>query len=310
VSDVIESVIYELSEFFGVSIQAAKIRMIDIGYSEAIGFVEYIDDSCSILRAIEREAMKQNKSFSVPAVDALIQYAHNADFRRTIDTGNFVHIASHYCINDPKYVKQNEHGVLEMTEYALNHFGECCLIFDRSSFPNAGYGVQRYAEEALFQSAVAKNISKFKFSSLEHNKEVDARAAQMRAELLEVKEIAKVIENLPAAFCNSFKMLMKWRGLTVEQLAEKSLVSPKTIQRMRNIPDHIWDIETIISVCIGLQLPPYISLPLMRKAGLHFKTGEKFITYAHLLATHYRSPIYEFNEYLETAGYEPLCSLE
>jgi hypothetical protein len=66
VTDVIESVIYELSEFFGVSIQAAKIRMIDIGYSEAIGFVKYIDDDCSILRAIEREAIKQNTLICSP----------------------------------------------------------------------------------------------------------------------------------------------------------------------------------------------------------------------------------------------------
>jgi hypothetical protein len=310
VSDVIEAVIYELSEFFGVSLQSAKIRMIDIGYSEAIGVLDYTDNRCMEACIGECGEAAKNRTFAVPAVDALVQYAQNDDFRRTIDTGNFVHIASHYCINDPKYVKQNEYGLLEMTEYAINHIDECCLVFDRSTYPNAEYGVLRYTDGSLFQNAILKNIAKFQYGSLEHNREVDARAAMMRVELLEVKETAKVVDNLPASFCNSLKMLMKWRGITVEQLAEKSLVSPKTIQRMRNKPEHNWGIETLISVCIGLQLPPYISTSLIKKAGLHFRAGEKGITYAHLLATHYRSPIFEFNEYLEAAGYPPLCSTE
>ena len=68
--------------------------------------------------------------------------------------------------------------------------------------------------------------------------------------------------------------------------------------------------EHIIALCVGLQLPPYISTPLLERAGHKIKTGEKDITYAHLLATHYQSPIFEFNEYLEAVGYPPLSGNE
>lgn len=39
-----ESVVYELSDFFNVSKLSAKIRLIDLGYNEAIGVLTYVDD--------------------------------------------------------------------------------------------------------------------------------------------------------------------------------------------------------------------------------------------------------------------------
>ena len=118
------------------------------------------------------------------------------------------------------------------------------------------------------------------------------------------------MESLPATFHQSLIELMKWRGITNEQLAEKSLLNPKTIQRMRTDPDQRSDLETIIAICIGLQLPPYISNSLIGKAGLKLRVGKKGVIYAHLLTVLYQSPIDDFNEYLEVAGYPPLSGKE
>jgi hypothetical protein len=132
----------------------------------------------------------------------------------------------------------------------------------------------------------------------------------MRKELRSVKEAAGILGTLPGSFGKSLVLLMRWRKMTVEGLAEKSLLSPKTVQRMRNEPDHKWEMELVIAICVGLRLPPYISAPLLEKAGHRIKADEKNITYAHLLATHYESPIFEFNEYLEAVGYPPLSGKE
>lgn len=310
VSDVMPSVILELSDFFGVSLQAAKIRMIDVGYTEAIGTYEYVDDRYVPSHSFKDGAIGKNQTYSVPIVDSIIEYAVNPDFGRMMDSGNFVYVDSHFCINDPKYVVQNEHGIFEMTEYATRNMDECCLSFDRTTRPNTSFGANRYTECVLFQHAVSKTISDFKYNHTDHNKDVEARAAVMRAEIDEAKSAAKMMESLPATFHQALVALMKWRGMTNEQLAEKALISSKTIQRMRNDPDHKNDLETVIAVCIGLQLPPYISDPFIEKAGLKLKVGEKGITYAHLLTTLYQNPIHEFNEYLEVAGYPPLSGKE
>ena len=193
-----------------------------------------------------------------------------------------------------------------MTEYAVNHIDECCLVFNRTTRLNADYSVQRYHDYALF-SAVTKKIDEYKYGD---NKELEERAAAIRKELSGIKDAAGILDTLPGTFNKSLVFLMKWRKMTVEGLAEKSLLTPKTIQRIRTDQNYKCEIETVIALCVGLQLPPYISTPFIERAGLKIKMGEKDLTYAHLLATHYKSPIYEFNEYLEAVGYSPLSGKE
>ena len=306
----IADAVIELSDFFGVSVQSAKIRMIDVGYTEAIGVFEYVDDRYVPAYSFENGAAGKNQTFSIPVLDSAHQYVFNADFQRLVDSGNFVYIDAHYCINDPKYVTANKYGILEMTGYAVKHIDECCLIFDRSTRPNDNFGVQRYTECILFQSAVSRTVTEYKYSHNDHNRDIASRAAVMLAEYGEVKAAVKIMEQLPATFHQSLIALMKWRGVTNEQLAEKSLLSPKTIQRMRTNPDYKCDIRTLVAVCIGLQLPSYVSTDLIEKAGIKIKIGVENMTYAHILSTYSKSTIFEANEYLEVAGYPPLSGSE
>jgi len=172
------------------------------------------------------------------------------------------------------------------------------------------FGIKRYSENILFGSAVSKTVTEYEYGYEGPNKVQEASAAERRAELRGVMEAADILGKLPNSFGSSLIMLMRWRRITVEKLAEKSLLSPKTIQRMRNNHNQQWDIEFIVAVCVGLQLPPYISMPLIEKAGLRIRANSKDILYAYLLATHYQSPIFEFNEYLEAVGYPPLSGIE
>ena len=309
-SDVIVAVIVELQEFFDVSVQSAKIRMIDIGYTEAIGVLEYVDGQYAPSHAFAPGAISDKQTYTVPMKEGLYQYAVNPAFKKVIDTGNFVYVDGHYCINAPQYVTPNEYGVLEMTEYALAHMDECCLSFERTSRANPEYGVKYYTEGVLYQSAVKKHITEFAYTQTSGDKNVEANAASIRAELEEAKAAAAIMADLPGSFGKSLVMLMKWRKITVEKLAEKALVDVKMLQRMRNDNPIVWDVKKVAAVCIGLRLPPYMSLPLIVKAGVNFKPGEEQIIYQHILTTRYNSTIHECNELLAEAGYPPFSGDE
>jgi DNA-binding Xre family transcriptional regulator len=308
-NDVIAAAVLDLSNFFGVSIQAAKIRMIDVGYTEAISVYECVDDRYVSPYLSADGAIGKNQTFSIPAVDGLAQYASNIDFRQQIDSGNFVYANSHYCINDPKYIAQGKHGIFEITDYAKQHIDECCLVFNRNVKSNTVFGAQRYTESALFRSAVAKTVTEIEYDHNDHNKGTTGRAAKMRAEMLDVKQASKIADELPGSFCHSLKKLMEWRKITVEKLAEHALLSPRTIQRMRNEAEREWKLDHIAAVCIGLRIPSNISIPLIEKAG-HKLKGEKGFVLSHLLATRCGCPIHEYNEYLEAAGHSPLSGEE
>ena len=109
-TDLMRILIDELASFFGVSKLAAKIRLIDIGYKDAIGINAYIDDHYIQDYTFDHTSLKENQTFDISFNDALFEYATNVQFRNLLDTGKYIYVDNHFCINDPKYIKFDEHG--------------------------------------------------------------------------------------------------------------------------------------------------------------------------------------------------------
>jgi sulfur relay (sulfurtransferase) DsrC/TusE family protein len=61
--DIMESVIDEMASFFCVSRYAAKIRMVDLGYEEAIGTFTYIDGRYVKPHSFKKGKLLQNQKF-------------------------------------------------------------------------------------------------------------------------------------------------------------------------------------------------------------------------------------------------------
>ena len=90
--DVMESVIDALATFFCVSRLAAKIRMIDAGYEEAVGTFTYIDSHYVKPHRFKKGALERNQTFSIDALDAAIQSIIHPEIRN----GNYLYIDSHF----------------------------------------------------------------------------------------------------------------------------------------------------------------------------------------------------------------------
>lgn len=70
--DIIQPIIDQLVLDFGVSRTAAKIRLIDAGYEEALGAFIYLDGRYVEPHKAAKGFLKKNQTFSVGAVDAAI----------------------------------------------------------------------------------------------------------------------------------------------------------------------------------------------------------------------------------------------
>ena len=110
-------------------------------------------------------------------------------------------------------------------------------------------------------------------------------------------------------FGYTLKQLMKWNGVSVQALADRSLVSTKTIQRMRNREDYQASIETIIALCIGMQLPPPVSHRFLELAGYQIRySSDLLATYDLILDEYYKSGIQTCNELLLAMEFKELTS--
>jgi hypothetical protein len=116
--DVIEPVIEALAAFFRVSRTAAKIRMIDAGYEEAMGAFIYIDGHYVKPHSFKKGALQRNQTFSIGAEDAAIQGLTNPVLGALIRDGSYQYVDSHFVLNHPKYLTQDEFGLTILTDYA------------------------------------------------------------------------------------------------------------------------------------------------------------------------------------------------
>ncbi|WDC84266.1 ImmA/IrrE family metallo-endopeptidase [Caloramator sp. mosi_1] len=153
--DVMEPVIDELALFFSVSRLAAKIRMIDVGYEEAIGTFTYIDGHYVRPHCFKKGFLKRNQTFSISAIDAAIQSLIDSQLSALIKSGNYIYVDSHFVLRDPKYVIRDENGNTILTDYARTHMEECCLVFELSI--KSGFK-ERYHSECFLNRDKGSNI--------------------------------------------------------------------------------------------------------------------------------------------------------
>ncbi|HFR3341463.1 TPA: ImmA/IrrE family metallo-endopeptidase, partial [Streptococcus suis] len=79
-SELVQEVVDNLAAFFNVSRQAAKIRMIDLGFKEATGVYNYLDDRYMHNFAFELDAFDNGNSYTITSNDLFFEYCFNEEF--------------------------------------------------------------------------------------------------------------------------------------------------------------------------------------------------------------------------------------
>ena len=259
-NEVMEQVITALETDFGVSKQAAKIRMVELGFESAIGTYTYIDGHYVKPHAFRKGSLKINQTFSVSALDAGLQRFINPELRRLTENGDYLFIDNHYVYNAPRYVQSDENGRLDLTSYARAHMHECCLIFDMkiTSTVKAEY------HTVCFLNREDSNVT---FEIRYHNGFENApqeRQVEMRKKQLEdAMRIRKQMTDDPEQCMN---LLLEWCGMTYTDLGDAIGRDPRTISRtVKGITKPTP--ETGALICFGLHLPPLISMKLLDVLG-------------------------------------------
>lgn len=297
--DIIEPIIIRIEEDFGVSKVAAKIRLAELGYEEAFGAFTYIDERYIKPHKAEKGFLQKHQTFCVPLQDALIEMTFNPSLKAMIAEGTYKYIDSHFVVNSSAYVETDIFGEESLTHYARNHMDECCLVFDLSIKSKVS---EKYRSECF--------LNRDKFSEIVFEAHFSSKKNKTDNHVKMIKdynaELLTVAKKLPMNFSGALDALIDWSEMTEEELAEAAEMSEKTIQRLRNTePDNV-TIETVVQLCIGLQLPPVLSNCLLRASGKNFMMTEQHIMYQFLLNSCYYKSIFECNDMLTEQKLKPL----
>jgi len=302
--DIMEPVIEELATFFCVSRQAAKIRMVDAGYQEAIGAFTYIDGRYVRPHAFKKGSVEKCQTYSIGVDDAAVVALCDMRLRDQAGKGAYIYVDSHFCLNDPKYILNDETGHVIMTEYARLHIDECCLAFDLKVKSKNKYGEQYYKECVLYRDVNSGIEFQVTFSG-DANKDIMAKADAILGREVHTQNI---INTMPPKFGDALIYIMKQSNQSVEGLSENARMDVKMLQRMRNDATYPKNIESVVAVCIGMHLRPEFSGELIKRSGfsLRLAQSEAHLLYKFFLDNFYMHTVDECNEILTAKGFDIL----
>lgn len=161
--------ISELADFYGLSKQVVKMCIREMGYSKVDGALTYVNGQYVTPFTFDASALSDNQSFTIASTDLFKAYCLNKDFRKAIDTGKFAYIEGYVCLNDEKYVIYSD-GQIKLTQYALAHMDECCLVFDMGYSYESKYQGQKYYTQMMYKTPVQPNALEYSFEMNHHNK--------------------------------------------------------------------------------------------------------------------------------------------
>ena len=292
----LKDIITELSRFFQVSKQSAKIRMIDLGYTEANAVFNY-DDYYKNRSDITTE---------ISQADAFTEYRNNEEFRRVINDGKFRYVDNQFIINHEQYVQSDGFGKFILTDYAKANIAECALRFTRQN--------EYHDVEIKKPSGVAFRMdSKDKKLTAHFNDDAsdsiidNANALHKLQKTFESTYESHIAIN--QTFSQKAKTLMehkKWNSLIFK---EKTLLDDSMYSRIIS-NERTPSFRTAMAICIGLGVDVLTARQMLEGAGFTFSPSKEHQAYSYILSALHGKSIDECNAFLESISVKPLGNRE
>ena len=303
--DFIEEVIRDVAGFFGLSKQAAKIRMVQCGFEIARGAFEYVDGHYVRPYQGKKGELKEDETYTASVRDILIAGMLNPELMEKINDRTLVFADCHLVANNPKYLTEDVWGRTVLAQYALNHADECMIKF------HAEISSLIKASGFLLECILCRDQNTGISLRLEYVGEANKNPlanfnAYQRLENDIKAGISCVVHGNQG---ETLGQLMEWAGdFDVKDVAELIGVDSKTVKRWLKEENRM-NKRTVIAVCIALKLPYRVSIEFLNglDCSIAAQTQENKIFEFFLRTAEYGTlTVYGCNEILESYGYEPL----
>ena len=307
-SVIMEEAIQELADFFAVSKFAAKLRAIELGFTQAQGVWNYVNGKYLPSFSFKATALKKDESYIIDTRNACYEANFDEGAKAALSNGDFLYVDNMYCINDPKYVSEAEDGGCTLTAYARQHVDECCLKFKQKFKISSTHGDAFYTQCSLSRDIDSSSYCECNYIDDEDNQDVEKRAAELKKLKDEGIRIMEILRNLPMSFSGTLDAHMNrlekedGRKMTNLELSLRTGLSDRYIQDLRKEEKNV-SFETVCAICIGLHLHPKFSNDLISKSRNDYPLTEEGYFDQFLIEHHYMETLDLCNEKLREMGY-------
>lgn len=295
------------ADFFGVSLTSAKIRLLELGFSQVAGFRNVIDGKELQTFMVPEGSLGEKQTYVIGPKEASELLVRDSRFFELVTSGRIVYVNGLFVVNLPKYVSRNADG-LSLTEAARESTDSCCLKFDLSfDETSVAYSMADYEEGMLFRGGLsAKYKAKAEISpqqSEELETELKEKGQFAKEENQKALDLVQLIEDHKRSFNDAFCKMIGEEGanLSNRRVAELSFVSESSIRSYKI--DKVPPKNTLIAICCGIGAHEIVMEAIVAKAGYFFdaKNDELDCFYMFMFTTCPGQTIQSCNTMLKSA---------
>lgn len=300
---IVEFAVTSLADFFDVSVISAKIRLAELGFDFVQGTNVFVDGRYYPPYNFKADSLSKDQTFIIDAKNAIIESNVNPQLTGLVQSGALIYANAMFCINDDKYVTRNDNGTPILTDYALEHVDECCVVFDRKTRISEKYDDSYYRMCFLCRDIDSESVVEATYNpDYINNQDVSKRAEEIKKTKAILEETLKIQkETAGLEFHELLEYHMKRRGLTEEELAFRSGLSSRMVGDYHRKSCNL-QLPTVLALCIGMNLKPEYCYSMIERAGFQLKNTPDNMVYKFLINNHTDENLESWNQTLAEFG--------
>lgn len=255
--DYYENLIYTLANFYGVSVETIKIRLIELGYDFPLGCFINIDNKKVRPHAFNAGTLKSDETFSISHIDAARYSIIEKYIEKNTDIDYFIYVESHLCVNHPKYISKDVNGMPILTEYARRHMDECCIKFKIEIPKTITHYEPDYSTFKILNRRKSNSPAEIVIKGYrQHSKGIISKNPDILLEALE-KEKKLYLKMTPVP-SDCFKEIKKYSGYSINDLLDSTL-SRGTIDNYLYGDQCVYSFYHVVKFLLFTNCPPRVS---------------------------------------------------
>ena len=294
------AVLNRMSEHYGVSKSMAKYRLIEIGYSEAEGIYNFIDDRYIPDHSCSGEWPK-GCTFTISPKDLANLCLTSPHIDTLLRSGAYRYVEGHICFNHPDFIAKARRGnTLSLTTYAREHIDLCCIAFrPRGRYTRASYdptGCSRNAKEPYTD----RFLGRYELAS-----EPDTQGYEQENLLFseDSKRWGTLKYSMPEDFCDAVDCILKAKNLSRESLAFSLDIDRKTLYSALRASRP--SLAHMVGIFVALGVPYYISIDVIEANGPNMRNTDLHNLYRQMLLSAGSISVERCNDILKKSGFPP-----
>ena len=262
---------------YNVSLQLAKIRLIQSGFSEFIGIDETNLNNgysyCTKNRKLERL-----DTYRIGFNDLLFLTYQNGELKKALLENKLKYIDGFVVINSPKFIDYSNASRPILKSDAFNHIDEVAIRF---SLDTTEFGTTDSFYSTCFLCKKNANHSEElqrNYESSEDNKKVISNVYNFSYFLDDEEEDNEMIAKMNGTFNEAYRFLYDYYALNElsnSELSRRTKLSRATLKSYLEENNVDPSYKNVLAICGGLELRPRVAKHLLSTIGYNLEITNK-----------------------------------